>query len=308
MKIREGMRLRARHAVCESVGVGRPIRMFAASRYWFVTDRCDEERFLLRPDAEVNAIVRRALHDAIEATGVGVLAVCVMGNHWHMVLRAADDPGSLPAFMQRLKSEVAIAVNRYRERQGGFWADRYHAQPILDDASLIERILYTLTNPVAAGIAAVASEYPGLSSLEANVGLRAACGELEVPIELPPQWATLSAEELGVRRASLRAELRRREGAIKTERIERRLPRPKTSRCLDVDPFERPPRPDRHRAPSCFAATFEVSDHFRKVRRAFVEAFMAASDAFRAGVLDVMFPAGAFPPRLMRPPCEAAAL
>jgi REP element-mobilizing transposase RayT len=282
--------------------------MFAASRYWFVTDRCDEERFLLRPDAEVNAIVRRALRGAMDATGVGVLALCVMGNHWHLVVRAADEPGSIPAFMQRLKSDVAVAVNAHRERQGGFWADRYHAQPILDDKSLTERIMYTLMNPVAAGIAAAASEYPGLSSLEANVGLRAACGDLDVPIELPPQWGTLSAKELAIQRAWLRGELRRREEAIKAERIEQGLPRPKASWCLEVDPFERPPRPDRHPAPPCFAATVDVREHFQQVRRAFVEAFMAASDAFRAGVLDVMFPPAAFPPRLRRPPCEGAAL
>jgi hypothetical protein len=43
------------------------------------------------------------------------------------------------------------------------------------------------------------------------------------------------------------------------------------------------------------------------MRRAFVAAFRAASKAFLSGALDAMFPAGAFPPRLMRPPAEAAA-
>lgn len=286
--------------------MGRAIRQFAAAKYWFVTDRCDEERFLLRPEPEVNTIVRRALCDAIEATGVGVLALCVMGNHWHLVLRAGDDPASIPAFMQRLKSDVAVAVNEHRERRGGFWANRYHAQPILDDAALIARIMYTLMNPLAAGLAATAAEYPGLSSIEATTGVRSACGALEVPMEPPPQWAAISAEELAIQKAWLRTELRQREEAIRAERIARGLPRPKAARCLEVDPFERPARPARRPPPRCFAASLEAKEAFEKVRRAFVEAFMAASAAFRAGVLDVMFPAGAFPPRLMRPPCEAA--
>jgi REP element-mobilizing transposase RayT len=285
--------------------VGRPIRQFAAAKYWFVTDRCDEERFLLRPEPEVNAILRQALREAIEATGVGVLALCVMGNHWHLVLRAGDAPASISAFMQRLKSDVAVAVNQLRERRGGFWADRYHAQPILDDASLIARILYTLLNPVAAGLAATAAEYPGLSSLGASLGVLSACGALDVPIELPPHWGGLSAKEVAIQKTWLRTELRRREEAIKAERIAQGLPRPKAARCLELDPFERPARPDRRPPPLCFAASIEATKAFAKVRRAFVAAFMAASAAFRAGVLDVMFPAGAFPPRLTRPPCEA---
>jgi hypothetical protein len=41
--------------------------------------------------------------------------------------------------------------------------------------------------------------------------------------------------------------------------------------------------------------------------REWVAAFRVASEAFRAGMLDVEFPARAQPPRLLRPPVEAAA-
>ncbi len=275
------------------------------SRYWFVTDRIADELFLLRPDPVLNAAILVALCAAIAATGVGVVAFVVMGNHWHLVLRTTDDPTSLSRFMQLLKSSVALAVNEERDRHGPVWGDRYHAQPILDDESLLARMLYVLMNPVAAGIVATADEYPGLSSLEANVGIPTACGEVEVPIELPPQWAELDATELSVQRAWIRNELRRREAEAKASRIARGLARPKPERCLQIDPFGRPPRPDRKPAPPCFAATELARKAFLEVRRAFVEAFLAASEAFRSGVLDVMFPAGSFPPRLVRPPNEA---
>jgi hypothetical protein len=143
--------------------------------------------------------------------------------------------------------------------------------------------------------------------LEANVGVRSACGKVEVPIELPAHWAELDAVELSVQRAWLRNELRRREAEVKASRIERGLPRPKAARCLEVSPFDRPPRPDRKPAPPCFAATELARKAFLELRRAFVEAFMAASEAFRGGVLEAMFPAGSFPPRLVRPPNEAPA-
>lgn len=256
--------------------MARPLRQPSVSRYWFVTDRIVDEAFLLRPDVEVHTIIATALCAAIAATGVGVLAFVVMGNHWHLVLRISEDVASLSRFMQRLKSDVARAINEHRGRHGPVWSDRYHAQPILDDASVIGRIVYTLMNPVAAGIVATAGEYPGLSSLEANVGIRAACGEVEVPIELPPQWAELDATELSVQRAWLRNEIRRREAELKEDRIRRGLPRPKPERCLQLDPFDRPPRPARKPAPSCFAASEIAKKAYLETRRAFVEAFMVA--------------------------------
>jgi REP element-mobilizing transposase RayT len=282
--------------------------MFAAARYWFVTDRCDEERHLLRPDADARAIVERALREALAATGVGLVALVVMGNHWHMVLRATDDPTSIPVFMQRLKSDVAVAVNALRERRGGFWADRYHAIPILDDTSLIERITYCLMNPVAAGLAATVAEYPGLSSLEANTGVRGACGAVDVPFEIPECWRLLDPRELSVQRARLRHVLRVRERAVAAARMSSGLGRPKPERCMKVDPFERPKRPARRPAPRCFAAAIELHEAFDEVRKAFMAAYRTASEAFRAGVLDVVFPASAFPPRLTRAPVEVAAV
>jgi REP element-mobilizing transposase RayT len=281
--------------------------MFAAASYFFVTDRCHEERHFLRPDPAVLEIVAAALRKAIGVTDVGVLCWVLMGNHWHILVRIPNEVGALPAFMQRLKSEVARAVNEHLGRRGTFWSDRYHAIPIVDDASLIDRMLYILMNPVAAGLSATSAEYPGLSSLEANLGIRAACGNVDVPIELPPQWANLDAAELAVQRAQLRDQLRARENAVKEDRRRRGLPRPKPERCLRVDPFDRPQQPARRRAPNCFAATIDAKRVFAELRKSFVAAYRWASEQFRSGLLDVMFPAGAFPPRLSRPPVEAAA-
>lgn len=287
--------------------MARPLRMFDSATYYFITDRCHEERHFLRPDPEVLEIVARALRKAIGATDVAVLGWVLMGNHWHIIVRATKEPDALPAFMQRLKSEVARAVNEHLGRQGTFWADRYHAIPILDESSLLERMMYVLMNPVAAGISATCAEYPGLSSLEANVGVRAACGAVDVPVELPPQWAGLDDAALSRQRAWMRDELRARENAVKEERRKRGLPRAKAERCLRVSPFDRPKRPARRPAPMCFAATLDVRRAFARLRSAFITAYRWASAQFRAGVLDVMFPAGAFPPRLARPPVVASA-
>lgn len=287
--------------------MGRPIRQLAASRYWFVTDRCDEERHLLRPDEPISQLIVDALRAGITETGVSVLALAVLSNHWHLVVRTPDDdPNALPRFMQRVKSRVAVGVNKERGRHGGFWSDRYHAIPILDEASLMDRILYTLMNPVAAGLAATVAEYPGLTSLEANVGIRSACRAAPLPIVLPVEWAELDASEIAAKREALRLELQRRESEAKEDRLRRRLPRPKAEHCKRIDPFARPERPARRRAPSCFGLT-TAREAFAELRKAFLSAYRVASQAFREGVADVMFPTGSFPPRLERPFVEARA-
>ncbi len=285
-----------------AAGMGRTLRNFAAARYWFVTDRCHEERFLLRPDPQTNALVLAAIIEAATLSGVGILALCVMGNHWHMVLRVGVDSTSIPLFMQRAKASVARTLNIHRGRHGTFWGDRYHAIPIVDEAAVLERILYTLMNPVAAGLVSKAHEYPGLSSLEASTDLRPACGRLRIPIELPPQWLGLSEAQLAAQRAALREEIARRESLLRNERREAGLARPEPGACVRCDPFARPPQPARRRAPLRFALTSLARRAFRETRRAFVAAYRVASHLFREGVLDTAFPYGAFPPRLLRPP------
>jgi hypothetical protein len=54
-------------------------------------------------------------------------------------------------------------------------------------------------------------------------------------------------------------------------------------------------------------STLEAARSYRRTMREWVAAFRVASDAVRAGMLDVEFPARAQPPRLLRPPVEAAA-
>lgn len=267
-----------------------------------MTDRCDEERHLLRQDPEARKCVLRALRAAIEATGIGLLAFVIMSNHWHLVIRLAEDAASLARFMQQLKSEVARELNGLRGRRGGFWADRYHAIPILDEEALLDRITYTLMNPVAAGLVAKLEEYPGLSSAEANLGVRAACGEIDLPIELPPSFAELDDAALESRRTALLDEVRRREAAVKAERIAQHLPRPKAERSMTIDPFERPECPARRAAPRCFAATQAARDAFDEILEAFVHAYRVASAAFRNGRLDTVFPAGSFLPWSWRHP------
>lgn len=138
--------------------------------------------------------------------------------------------------------------------------------------------------------------------------VRSACVDIDLPMLLPPSWHGLDEAQLAGPRAHLLAEVRAQEAAIAEDRRQRGLPRLHVEQILRrTHHGDRPEHPKRSRKPLCFAATLAVVDAFRRTWRAWVAAYRAASEAFRAGVLDVMFPARALPPRLARPPTEAPA-
>ena len=64
------------------------------------------------------------------------------------------DPGDkLPKFMHWLDLFVSKCVNAMRGRWGAMWEpESYTPITLLGDATIIEKIVYTLGNPVSAGL------------------------------------------------------------------------------------------------------------------------------------------------------------
>jgi len=79
-----------------------------------------------------------------------VLAWCLMGNHYHLVITT----GTIPLWrsMQRLQSNVARGFNRRQRYLGRLWQSRYRAR-IIDSQDYFRQVVsYVHLNPVAAGI------------------------------------------------------------------------------------------------------------------------------------------------------------
>jgi REP element-mobilizing transposase RayT len=287
----------------------RAIRHFPSGVVEEIADRCIDEAFLLLPDRpEVARIVETAWREGLALFAVELLVLVVMSNHWHAIVRSTTaDQTAIPRLMQYVKSRVAREINELRGRRGTFWAHRYHAIPILDDESLAHRLAYALHNPVKAGLCATAAQWRGLSTLEANTGDRATFGRLNLPVSPP----TLSSERLeegrrDAARRPLREALRAREHAAAADRRARGLARPRPGQVLaSVTWRDRSKAPSRTRAPRCFAATSAARREFEHGRHELMRSYRGAADAFRAGALDVVFPAGMFAPRLDRPFKEA---
>jgi len=87
-----------------------------------------------------------------------VLAWCLMGNHYHLVVKT----GTIPLWrsMQRLQSNVARGFNRRQRYLGRLWQSRYRAR-IIDSQDYFRQVVsYVHLNPVAAGIIDDPVDYP----------------------------------------------------------------------------------------------------------------------------------------------------
>ncbi len=135
----------------------------------FVTNRCEQEQFLLLPTEKMNQIISCWLGRALEMFGEGIdiYAFIFLSNHFHLLLK--DKLGMLPTFMWYFQTNVAKAINKELGRKGRVFARRYDAALVVDDVDLLDRFQYTLGNAVKAGLVENCGDWKGLSSFGATM-------------------------------------------------------------------------------------------------------------------------------------------
>jgi putative transposase len=96
-------------------------------------------------------------------------AFCLMGNHFHLIVRVGD--GALPRAMHALNLGYARDFNRRHGLKGHVLFARYGAKRIANDVSLASRFRYVARNPVRADLCATPADWPW-SSYAGTAGLR----------------------------------------------------------------------------------------------------------------------------------------
>jgi REP element-mobilizing transposase RayT len=288
-----------------------PPRRVLPGTAFFVTRRCSERRFFLRPSRSTNDIFLFVLATAARRYHILVHAFCVLSNHAHLVV--TDVEGRLPAFMQFLDSLVARAVNASLGRFEGFWSSdgSYSAIEPLDPSDVLAKCAYALANPVAAGLVKRAAEWPGLWTSPELIGTTRLTARrpqgffdpkgylpeaVELELTVPAGFA--SPEEFRTLLATAVRELEDDHQRKLTSQGRRILG---VARVLMQSPFARPaPGEPRFGLKPRIASR----DKWKRIEglfriKSFEQQYRDSQVSWRSGVRDVVFPSGTYLMRVL---------
>ena len=269
---------------------------------YLITRRCLGRHFLLRPDPTLNRVFIYCLGRAAKKYGIQVHAVSVMSNHYHLVV--TDVRAVLPAFMQTLNRSLAMCVKRLRQWEEVLWEPNvaYSAVELRGDKEILDKVAYTVLNPVSAALVRTPGRWPGV--LSAPKVLRA--GKLEAT--RPALWFRASAPDRAKVRFTVPSVFGSREhylSALETLltsrlRVLHREHRRRGLRYLGrssvlgtrVTDHPRTKKPRLGRSPTFSALTRARWLEAVRRLRAFRIAYRAAYQAWRSGDRDTEFPRG----------------
>jgi len=86
-----------------------------------------------------------------------VLAWCLLGNHYHLVIRQGAVP--LSRSMKTLQQRVTRAHNLRGSVYGPLWQGRFKAKEVSDQEYLMKLVAHVHLNPITAGLAERADDY-----------------------------------------------------------------------------------------------------------------------------------------------------
>lgn len=122
-------------------------------------------RLVFRDGAE-RQLFMSLVSELDERFGVEVHAYCLMGNHFHLMVRSAH--GELSAAMQWLLSKFTRSVNGRRGVDGAIFRGRFHSVSVASERHRHVLAPYILANPVDLGWQDDLAAYPW-SSLGATI-------------------------------------------------------------------------------------------------------------------------------------------
>ena len=196
-----------------------------------ITRRTLRRHFLFRPDDVMNEIYLYALAVTAQKYWIRVHAPTLLSSHGHLCV--TDTLGVFPDFIRELHRLVALATKLHRKWEGAVWDHgKTSVVALVTPQAVIEKIAYTIANPVEAGLVKTASEWPGVTVGVDDIGRKTLRirrpdiyfdaeneswpAEAELPLVMPEVLVDTYGEDDARRR--LKAELERQESEA-TERV-----------------------------------------------------------------------------------------
>ena len=155
---------------------------------YHVLNRGNGKARLFHKPADYDAFLR-VLAQAKEAVPVRVLGLCLMPNHWHLLLWPRED-GDLSRFMLRVATtHVRRAFAHRGGRTGGhLYQGRFKSFPVQGDHHLLTVLRYIEANPLRCRLARTAAgwRWSSCSIRKADRDDPAVLDQL--PVALPRDW------------------------------------------------------------------------------------------------------------------------
>lgn len=136
--------------------VGREPRALAAGAIYHVMARGNDHQTVFFDDSHRKSFLT-ILSGVVVQRSWTLLAYCLMGNHFHLVVRTEE--ADLSDGMREALSRYARAFNLARGRSGRLFTDRYRSIVIESDQQLLATLRYVARNPVQAGLSRCAGEW-----------------------------------------------------------------------------------------------------------------------------------------------------
>ena len=111
--------------------MGRPLRSFVAGGFYHVTARGNDRRAIYA-DADDRHVFLGILDRVGRRYGWRIHALCLMGNHYHVVVETPVP--NLSAGMRDLNGDYARGFNDRRGSRDHVFGRRFWAEPIEDDS------------------------------------------------------------------------------------------------------------------------------------------------------------------------------
>jgi len=173
-------------------------RHMPAGLAYHVLNRTNGRLPIFAAEREARRFVR-TLAEAVERTPeAGLVAWCLMPNHWHLVFYPSEDD-----VVQRLVHWLTLTqTQRHRAAHGSagdghLYQGRYRSFPIATDEHLSTVLRYVERNPLRAGLVGSAGDWPW-SSLADHPGSTQADWPTIAPspVPRPPNWRSFVDQPL----------------------------------------------------------------------------------------------------------------
>jgi len=158
--------------------MSRPLRIEYPGAWYHVMNRGLGRRWIFKTDDHRHRFLS-LLADTTERHNAEWHAYCLMGNHFHLMMRTPE--GNLQRIMRHVNGIYTQYFNRDQKRDGPLFRGRYKAILVDAEAYWLQLSRYIHRNPLEAGLVSRLADYPWSS-------YRAYIGETENPSWLTTEY------------------------------------------------------------------------------------------------------------------------